>query len=1801
MKKIEYNRTVIAFVLSLLSVYSNAQNKQTSFCNPLDLNYKFQPSEPSRREAADPTVIWFRDRYYLFASMSGGYWYSRDLLKWEFVETNEIPAEEYAPTVIEIDDVLYFLASSATKSAIYKSSNPLSGKWEVAVEQLEVAVWDPAFLMDDGHLYLFWGVMNNLKGVELDYRNGFAFLEKPQKLIVYNPAEYGWEVSGNYNELVKKTPFIEGSWVNKHNGKYYYQYSTPGTEFKSYSDGMYIADNPLGPYTLQSHNPFASKPEGFACGAGHGSTFADRYGNYWHIGTMTLSVKHTFERRLGLWPVFIDKDGIMYTYTAYGDYPHKMPKKKINSPDDYQPTGMPLSYNRPVEVSSTSEGFPKENAVNENIRNYWSAATGNKGEWIMIDLQQKCTVNSVQVNFAEEGVKSVGRDFSCYCRYLLEYSNDREHWLTLADMTQDTIDHPHDFIELKVPISARYIRLTSQYVSEGKLAISGLRVFGKGEGKAPGKEVPFTARRDYSDTRVAVIKWSGNAEYTGYNIRYGMQPDKLYQNYQIYGSDSLIIRNLNKGLDYYFTVDAFNENGIMKGTKVEKAFAIEQANYMERIYDFIENPAVFELNQEEGRAYFIPEKHISLNGDWKFFWSEVPEGIPANFYEEAFDDKKWNAIHVPSNWEMKGYGDKLFRNVHAPFKVNPPFVPKEYNPTGAYRKTFDLPASWKGDQIFLRLEKVASASFVWINGEEVGYNEGAQEPAEYNITQYVKPGKNTIAVHVVKYSDGYYLEGQDYWRLAGIFDDVVVYASPSVRLFDWYAVTDLDKDYRDALLNLTVDVKNYSSQSDEKYKILASLTDEDGTSVAEMKSGIFSVSRHNKKQIELKQNILNPKKWTSETPNLYTLEMKLISEEGKEIDKINTKTGFKKTEIRGEVFYLNGVPLKVNAQNSHMQHPEMGHTMDEATIRRDFEILKQFNFNAVRTSHYPPVNRYLQLANEYGLYIIDETGDEAHATEFLSRKEEYTEMYRERVRRMVLRDRNYPCVLFWSAGNESGEGFNITEVVKEGRKYDSTRYWMYGGNSYSHPAEDIIGPRYPNPLELEMLTGLILDSADKRPSFMDEYLSVAGNGGGALDDYWRVIYDHSRLMGGAIWDFVSPGLTERIRQVSDMSPYATPAHLMGNAKLVKGQHGKALDLNGHDQWVEVYRQDNVEISADKLTLTCEVFPRKLVSSCGSFITKGNNQFGLQQNGKKKLDFYIYTNMKKTLTVPLPNDWEEKWHQLTAVYDGNEMSVYIDGTRAGTLEAKGNIKNFPFPVNIGRNAEKHGQETDVFICDALLDNVGIFADAVMPEQLTANKSVLWLDFEKETDNGSFYSYGIGARTYGSIWPNRKVQPEVWQMKKSAQPVSFTMLDAGRGLIDVWNRNHFMDASIYRTSWFLEVDGEVIESGELNLQAPPLTHRQITIPFHKPQIEPGKEYRLTVSSCLKNDELWAKAGHEVAWEQMELPWYEKPQPDTKPDGVLSVNDTGTRITVSGKGFAYSLDKSNSALSSIIYEDKEMLQSPLLLNVWRAPLANELDEWNSRSARSTLQKEGFGQQIAAEYYAAGLNETSHYPMSVRTTETENAVIINIRQITLIGQTKDGAQDTYISGKMMNGFENMYIYTVTSDGEITIHHTVSPQGTMAQWLPRIGLTAVLDKSLNQVIWYGRGPQENYPDRKTGYKTGVYTASVDDMYEPYLIPQDYGLRTDNRWLKMVDDSGEGLEISMNELFNFNAYPYSTDNLTKAAYTYQLQKQDGITLNLDYATSGVGCTARGIFDSYRAMPGKYEREIKMRPVSKNAK
>jgi xylan 1,4-beta-xylosidase len=486
-------RKILFFLVLCSALWGCQHNKkllpseQKTICNPLNLNYRFCADTPSRREAADPVVVLFKNEYYLFASKAFAYWHSTDMINWDLISSTDLPQEDYAPAVMDMDDTLYFMASRTyTPLQIFKTGDPKSGKWSIANPSFPFTLIDPdLFLDDDGRLYFYYGCsdVNPIYGVELDKKT-LNPIGKSVELFNSNKKDNGWERFGDYNEKDDK-PWIEGAWMTNHGNTYYLQYAVPGTQFKSYCDGVYVSNKALGPFTLAKTNPGSYKPAGFIAGAGHSNTFQDKYGNYWHISTMTISTKHIFERRLGLFPMFFDNDGEMYTYTVFGDFPMKMPQKKISNPEELFPQWMLLSYNKPVEASSELPNHVKKFATDEEIRTYWSAATGNKGEWIMVDLKTMAEVNAVQINYAENQTEILGRnDKNCH-QYLLQYSSNGKDWNTIVDKTENKADVPHDYIELAVPIKARYIKMTNYKVPDGTFAIAGLRVFGNANGSAP--------------------------------------------------------------------------------------------------------------------------------------------------------------------------------------------------------------------------------------------------------------------------------------------------------------------------------------------------------------------------------------------------------------------------------------------------------------------------------------------------------------------------------------------------------------------------------------------------------------------------------------------------------------------------------------------------------------------------------------------------------------------------------------------------------------------------------------------------------------------------------------------------------------------------------------------------------------------------------------------------------------------------------------------------------------------------------------------------------------------------------------------------------------------------------------------------------------------------------------------------------------------------------------------------------------------------------------------------------------------
>ncbi|MEU4162923.1 family 43 glycosylhydrolase [Actinoplanes sp. NPDC026670] len=566
-------------------------------CNPIDLSYRVQQVVNGRRrrvfrEAADPSVVRYRDRYYLFASMSGGFWHSGDLHTWEFVATPGLPVYDYAPDVREIDGRLVVCASRRGKPCdFYRSAGPKAGDWEVIPG--EVAFWDPnLFQDDDGRVYLYEGCSANapIRGVELD-RATLRRIGKPVALIGGRPDQHGWErPAEDFDpERIKRPfvmrlmfgrrPFIEGAWMVKHAGRYQLQYAAPATQFNGYADGTYIGNSPLGPFEYEPHSPFSSKPGGFVTGAGHGSTFQDEHGNWWHAATMRISVHHDFERRLGLFPAGFDDDGVFFCNQEFADYPLALPDAPA---DPWSLTGrwMLLSAGCAVTASSTDPAHPAHLAVTEDIRTWWKAATTEPGEWLTVALPADSLTHAIQVNPIEDGPGDppapsdpgqkglLGHRFidtgDVAAPFLLEGSADGTTWTPLRDATSD--GRSHDLVVLAEPQPLRFVRVTGGRHPLGTaFAVTGLRVFGLGTGPLPAA-ARASARR--TDPLTAHISWPAAAGARGYNVRYGLAPDKLYHCWQVDGATALDLRSLNAGHAYWVAVDTFNTNGVTRGTPV---------------------------------------------------------------------------------------------------------------------------------------------------------------------------------------------------------------------------------------------------------------------------------------------------------------------------------------------------------------------------------------------------------------------------------------------------------------------------------------------------------------------------------------------------------------------------------------------------------------------------------------------------------------------------------------------------------------------------------------------------------------------------------------------------------------------------------------------------------------------------------------------------------------------------------------------------------------------------------------------------------------------------------------------------------------------------------------------------------------------------------------------------------------------------------------------------------------------------------------------------------------------------------
>ena len=1034
-----------------------------------------------------------------------------------------------------------------------------------------------------------------------------------------------------------------------------------------------------------------------------------------------------------------------------------------------------------------------------------------------------------------------------------------------------------------------------------------------------------------------------------------------------------------------------------------------------------ENHHVLQINREPARAAFTPfhaqkgDCSICLDGTWKFRWTPVPDERIVEFYQTDFNDKDWVGFPVPANWEVNGYGTPIYVSAGYPFKIDPPRVMgepkvdyttyKERNPVGQYRRSFQLPAGWEArGQTFLRFEGVMSAFYVWINGERVGYSQGSMEPSEFNITNYLHAGENQIALEVYRYSDGSYLEDQDFWRFGGIHRSIHLLHTPDIRIRD-YAVRTLpvSTDYQDFILQIDPQFSVYRGMTGKGTTLQGVLKDASGREIATLKGDVEDIldlehkagrmnewypQRGPRKLGRMSATIKSPKRWTAETPYLYKLHLTLLTAEGEVIEQVEQSVGFRSVEIRNGQLLVNGAPVRFRGVNRHEHDPRTARVMSEERMLQDILLMKQANINAVRTSHYPNVSRWYELCDSLGLYVMDEADIEEHGLRgTLASTPDWHAAFLDRAVRMAERDKNHPSIVMWSMGNESGYGPNFAAISAWLHDFDPTRPVHYegaqGAGGESDPKTVDVISRFYTRVKQEYLNPGIAEGEDKeraenarwerlleiaertndnRPVMTSEYAHSMGNALGNFKEYWDEIYSNPRMLGGFIWDWVDQG---------------------------------------------IYK-----------------------------------------------------------TLP----------------DGRIMVAY-----GGDFGDKPNLKAFCFN--------------------------------------------------------------------GLLMSDRETTPKYWEVKKVYSPVE---LRVESGELRVTNRNHHTDLSQYRCLWTLSIDGKQKDQGEITLpEVAPGESETIPLPVSiagkKASAKATSDLRLTISFILKRDALWAKAGHEVAWEQFCIQEGALLSSKLENRGRLKVRADEEHLSISGSGFSIQWEKNaTGSLTSLTYHGKEMLAHPAdfplqpVTQAFRAPTDND---------------KSFGNWLAKDW---SLHQMDNPRISLDSFKHEvredGAVIVRVQ-----------TRNRYKEGAIVT----TSLYTILSDGTIDLKTTFQPQGILPE-LPRLGIAFCLSSDYNTFIWQGRGPQDNYPDRKTSAAVGLWKGSVADQYMHYPRPQDSGNKEEVRLLMLTDRHGKGIRVdAVEDVFSASALHYTAQDLYKETHDCNLKPRSEIILSLDAAVLGLGNSSCG--------------------------
>lgn len=980
----------------------------------------------------------------------------------------------------------------------------------------------------------------------------------------------------------------------------------------------------------------------------------------------------------------------------------------------------------------------------------------------------------------------------------------------------------------------------------------------------------------------------------------------------------------------------------------------------------------------------------------------------------------WDLIEVPGNWEVQGYDVPIY--VNHPYEFADPRtpiteltngpdinrIPKDYNPVGSFRHNFHVPADWDGREVFIHFGSVKSAFYLWVNGEMVGYSQGSKLPSEFNITQYIRPGvENYLAAEVYRWSDASYLECQDFWRISGISRSVFLYSQPKVRVLDFEVVTTLDKAYENGIFALWMDVKNHLSKAervDVEYVIL-----DNGKEISKGTRRL-NLPADTKTTVDFKAHLPEVKPWSAEHPNLYTLLLTVKDRRGRVLESTSSRIGFRSVEITRGQLLVNGVPITIRGVNIHEHNPETGHFLTEEVMLQDIRLMKEFNINAVRLSHYPFPERWYELCDEHGLYVLDEANIESHGFYYGERSPSFNPEWElahvDRIQRMVKRTKNHASVIFWSLGNEAGNGPNFYAGYHAAKRADRTgRPVQYErveiGSRYALSFDwnsDIIVPQYPGPESFAWFGQLVLD----RPFIPSEYAHAMGNSMGNFQDYWDEINKYRQLQGGFIWDWVDQGLWKTDEQ--------------GQRRFAYGGH------------------------------------------------YGEN---------------------------MPSD------------------------------------------------------------------------------------------------GNFLLNGI-------VFPDRTLQPGMYEVKKAHEPIKFKLLhttpNSVRVLVENLNDFTALDALGFKA--YIKADGQVVREIDLpEVVALPHVGQVLVLNFAPVDVKPFTEYFLHFEARTKMAQSILLAGHLVANEQFKLNWKKDTEMAARKDiPALNARLRDGKLTLSGENVTIVFDAALGQMVSYQVGGSEYLHQGqgLRHDLWRAVTDND-----------------FGSGM----HTHNINWKK--------------AMIQARLVNFKHQQKDKGMVTVQVEFALDETGNTFstVYTVTGDGRVHVMNRLTASASEQSDIPRVGMNMLLKKSFDNLTYFGRGPWENYIDRKASSFVNLYSGKVDEQMVPYIRPQENGNKTDVRWAVLTDDSGKGLmvvsDVEGRDGFEMTAMPYLTvDFDAREGFDYgpvhleqaniaDVKPREFIRLNIDYGQRGVaGINSWGAkpMQKYMLLPNReYEYGFIMIPVNTSNK